>query len=149
MFPPFTVPPGSGFVGCSWRPVADVEQDGENHPEPIEAYEADTGGVDDNVDQGRKREEDDTKSGRRKVLNAAPTRAGLAIHTMSSASRGKRPPNNANKQPILFASCLVLLRQLQRGCLVRVADQAALAAGGVAIHRSVLSVRFSVCSRPA
>src|SRR5215217_8963245 len=87
-------------------------------------------------------------SGRRKVLNAAATRAGLAIQSMSSARRGKRPPNNANKQPILIASCLVLLRQLQRGCLVRVADQAALAASGVAIHRSVFSVRFFVCLLP-
>jgi hypothetical protein len=69
-------------------------------------------------------------SGRRKVLNAAATRAGLAIQSMSSASRGKRPPNNANKQPTLVTSCLALLRQLQRGCFVRVADQAALAAGG-------------------
>jgi hypothetical protein len=84
-------------------------------------------------------------NGRRKVLNAAPTRAGLAIQSTNSASLGKRPPNIANKQPILIASCLVLLRQLQRGCIVRVADQAALAAGGVAIHRSVLSVRFFVC----
>ena len=31
---------------------------------------------------------------------------------------------------------------------MRVADQAALAAGGVAIHRSVLSVRFFVCLLP-
>jgi hypothetical protein len=31
---------------------------------------------------------------------------------------------------------------------VRVADQGALAAGGVAIHRSTPSVRFFVCSRP-
>src|SRR5829696_4026215 len=93
------------------------------------------------------------KSGRRKVLNAAATRAGLAIHTMSSARRGNSPPNIANKQPILVASCLVLLRQLQRGLLWAGRrpghPQAALAAGGVAIHRSVLSVRFFVYSRPA
>ena len=48
-------------LGVAGRPVADVEQDGENHPEPIEAYDADTGGVDDNVDQGRKREKDNAK----------------------------------------------------------------------------------------
>src|ERR671917_240322 len=89
------------------------------------------------------------KSGRRKVLNAAPTRAGLAIHAMSSARRGNSPPNIANKQPILVASCLVLLRQPQRDRFVRVADEAVLAAGGVAIHRGVPSVRFFVCSRPA
>jgi hypothetical protein len=48
-------------LGVAGRPVADVEQDGENHPEPIEAYEADAGGVDDNVDQGGKREEDEAQ----------------------------------------------------------------------------------------
>jgi hypothetical protein len=32
---------------------------------------------------------------------------------------------------------------------VRVADRAVLASGGVAIHRSVLSARIFVCSRPA
>ena len=69
-------------------------------------------------------------SGKMNVLNAASTRTGLAIQSINSASRGKRPPNNANKQPTLVTSCLALLRQLQRGCFVRVADQAALAAGG-------------------
>src|SRR5215213_9329071 len=43
-------------------------------------------------------------SGQRNVLNAAPTRAGLAIQIMSSASRGKSPPNMANRQPILVTS---------------------------------------------
>src|SRR5215211_4136280 len=53
--------------------------------------------------------------GRRKVLNAASTRTGLAIQTMSSARRGKRPPSSANRQPILstsyrvFPSCLTSL----------------------------------------
>src|SRR5215204_855035 len=47
-------------------------------------------------------------SGRRKVLNAAATRAGLAIQTMSRARRGKRPPSSANRQPILLTSCLVV-----------------------------------------
>src|SRR5215210_4688069 len=48
-------------LGIAGRPVADVEQDGEKHPEPIDAREAYSGGVDDNVDQGRKREEDDAQ----------------------------------------------------------------------------------------
>src|ERR671912_2852045 len=48
-------------LGVAGRPVADVEQDGEDHPEPIEAREAYSGGVDENVDQGRKREEDDAQ----------------------------------------------------------------------------------------
>src|SRR5918994_4181196 len=48
-------------LGVAGRPVADVEQDGENHPEPIEARVADAGGLDENVDQGRKREEDDAQ----------------------------------------------------------------------------------------
>src|SRR4029453_7590272 len=48
-------------LGVAGAPVADVEDDGENHPEPVEAHEADTWRVDDHVDQGRKREEDDAQ----------------------------------------------------------------------------------------
>jgi hypothetical protein len=36
--------------------------------------------------------------GKMNVLNAASTRTGLAIQSTNSASRGKRPPNNANKR---------------------------------------------------
>jgi hypothetical protein len=47
-------------------------------------------------------------NGQMNVPNAASTRAGLAIQTMSRPSRGKSPPNMANKQPILLlTSCLV------------------------------------------
>src|SRR5215208_2069993 len=60
-FPRSPYPGDLVALGVAGRPVADVEQDSENHPEPIEAYEADAGGVDENVDQGRKREEDDAK----------------------------------------------------------------------------------------
>src|SRR5919112_6575349 len=48
-------------LGIAGRPVADVEQDGEDHPEPVEAHKADTGRVDDYVDKGREREEDKTQ----------------------------------------------------------------------------------------
>src|SRR6266511_6012580 len=40
------------------------------------------------------------RSGHKKVLNAASTRSGLAIHRINTARRGKSPPNNANRQPI-------------------------------------------------
>jgi len=43
-------------------------------------------------------------SGHRKVLNAASIRSGLAIHTMSTASRGKTPAKSANRQPIASSS---------------------------------------------
>jgi hypothetical protein len=43
-----------------------------------------------------------------RLLNAASTRAGLANQRISSASRGKSPPNIANKHPTLITSCLVL-----------------------------------------
>src|SRR5918998_700757 len=48
-------------LGVACSPVADVEQDGEDHPEPVEAHEADTWRVDDHVDEGREREEDDAQ----------------------------------------------------------------------------------------
>jgi hypothetical protein len=43
-------------------------------------------------------------SGHRKVLNAASTRSGLATYKMNTASRGKTPANNANRQPIASSS---------------------------------------------
>jgi hypothetical protein len=64
------------------------------------------------------------------VVNAASTRAGLANQSINSASRGKRPPNNANKQPILVSSCLALHYPPRLGCGAQVADQAALATFG-------------------
>src|SRR5215211_2543581 len=39
-------------------------------------------------------------SGHRKVLKAASTRSGRAIHKMSTARRGKTPAKIANRQPI-------------------------------------------------
>ncbi len=69
-------------------------------------------------------------SGKMNVLNAASTRTGLAIQSINSASRGKRPPNNANKQPILVTSCLTLHYPPRLRCGAQVADQAALANGG-------------------
>src|SRR5215207_9274262 len=66
-------------------------------------------------------------SGKMNVLNAASTRTGLAIQSTNSASRGKRPPNIANKQPILVTSCLALHYPPRLGCGAQVVDQAALA----------------------
>src|SRR5215203_1693144 len=43
-------------------------------------------------------------SGHRKLLNAASTRSGLAIHKMNTASRGKSPPKSAKRQPIASSS---------------------------------------------
>src|SRR5215203_1212067 len=47
-------------------------------------------------------------NGKRNVWKAASTRAGLAIQSIKSASRGKSPPNRANRHPIFDTSCLVL-----------------------------------------
>src|SRR4051794_1195057 len=43
------------------HPLADVEQQGEKHPEPIPADQSDAGRVNDYIDQGRKGEEDDAQ----------------------------------------------------------------------------------------
>src|ERR671911_507200 len=48
-------------LGVASPPVTDVEQRGENDPEPPPSAQPDAGYVEDNVDQGRKREEDDAK----------------------------------------------------------------------------------------
>src|SRR5687768_17256564 len=48
-------------LGVAGAPVADVEYDGEDHPEPVEAHEADTWRVDDHVDKCREWEEDDAQ----------------------------------------------------------------------------------------
>src|SRR5215218_4927211 len=61
-------------------------------------------------------------SGRMNVLNAASTRAGLASQRTSSPSRGKSPPNIANKQPILLTSCLVLHCPPRQGYRFQVAS---------------------------
>src|SRR5215212_9896755 len=82
-------------------------------------------------------------SGKVNVVKAASTKAGLAIHRISSASRGKSPPNIANKQPILITSCLVLHCQLHQGGGVQVAARAAPANGAVALRHFVPSIRFS------
>jgi hypothetical protein len=39
-------------------------------------------------------------SGHRRVLKAASTRSGRAIHTMSTARRGKTPGEDRKQQPI-------------------------------------------------
>src|SRR5215212_1527222 len=62
-------------------------------------------------------------SGKMNVLNAASTRTGLAIQRISSASRGKSPPNIANKQPILITSYPLLYCLQCQGCRVEIADQ--------------------------
>src|SRR5215203_5513149 len=88
-------------------------------------------------------------SGRRNVLKAAPTRAGLAIQTMSRARRGKAPPKSANRQPIFVTSCLVLYCPPSQGCRVQAADQAVLTDGGVAVHRDIPSIRLlALCMTP-
>src|SRR5829696_1104432 len=48
-------------LGVAGRPVADVEQPGQNHPEPLPAGHPDSGCVEKHVDQGRKGEEDDAE----------------------------------------------------------------------------------------
>ena len=68
-------------------------------------------------------------SGKMNVLNAASTRTGLAIQSTNSASRGNRPPNNANKQPILVTSCLALHYPPRLRCGAQVADKAAFTNG--------------------
>src|SRR5918992_2575041 len=82
-------------------------------------------------------------SGKMNVLNAASTRTGLAIQRISSASRGKSPPNIANKQPILITSCLILHCRPRQDCRVQTADQDVLTDGGVAVHRNIPSTGFS------
>ena len=48
-------------LAVAGHPLAEVEQHGQNHPEPIPAGQPDAGRVDDHVDQGRKGEEDDAE----------------------------------------------------------------------------------------
>src|SRR5215210_6733214 len=48
-------------LGVSGTPVADVEQRGENDPEPSPTGQPHAGYVKDHVDQGREREEDDAE----------------------------------------------------------------------------------------
>ena len=48
-------------LGVGRPPVADVEQRGQNDPEPPPTGRPDTGYVGDHVDQGREREEDDAQ----------------------------------------------------------------------------------------
>jgi hypothetical protein len=48
-------------LGIAGRPLADVEQSGQNHPEPFPAAQPKAGRVEDHVDQSRKGEEDDAE----------------------------------------------------------------------------------------
>ena len=48
-------------LGVADRPVVDVEQSGQDHPEPIPAGQPDTRCVEDHIDQGRKGEKDDAE----------------------------------------------------------------------------------------
>ena len=48
-------------LGGAGTPVADVQQRGEDDPEPVPAAQPPTRGVQQQVDQGRKRQEDDPK----------------------------------------------------------------------------------------
>src|SRR5215204_5056874 len=48
-------------LGVAGRPLADVEQPGQNHPEPLPAGQPDAGRVEEYIDQGRKGEEDDAE----------------------------------------------------------------------------------------
>jgi hypothetical protein len=41
--------------------MADIQQRGENHPEPSPTGQPDAGYIEDHVDQGREREEDDAQ----------------------------------------------------------------------------------------
>ena len=48
-------------LGVAGPPVADVQQPGQNHPEPLPAGQPEAGRVEDYIDQGRKGEEDDAE----------------------------------------------------------------------------------------
>src|SRR5918993_2941617 len=48
-------------LGVAGRPVADVEQSGQNHPEPLPACQPEAGRVEEYIDQGRKGEEDEAE----------------------------------------------------------------------------------------
>src|SRR3712207_1886535 len=48
-------------LGVAGPPVADVEQRGQDDPEPPPTGQPDAGHVEDHVDQGREREEDDAQ----------------------------------------------------------------------------------------
>ena len=82
-------------------------------------------------------------SGKMNVLNAASTRTGLAIQSINSASRGKRPPNNANKQPTRVTSCLALHYPPRLRCGAQVADKAAFTNGGWRFIATSLRSGFS------
>src|SRR5215210_4284420 len=59
-------------LGVAGAPVADVEDDGEDHPEPVEAYEAGARRVDDHVDECREWEEDDAQKRQEKGVERGP-----------------------------------------------------------------------------
>src|SRR5215216_4968335 len=54
-------------------------------------------------------------SGHRKLVNAASTRSGLAIHKMSTARRGKTPAKIANRQPTSSSSRLSVSLRVRMG----------------------------------
>src|SRR5829696_7335299 len=48
-------------LGVAGPPVGDIQQPGQNHPEPLPAAQPEAGRVEEYIDQGRKGEEDDAE----------------------------------------------------------------------------------------
>src|SRR5829696_1401766 len=136
-------------LGVAGRPVADVEQDGENHPEPIEAYEADAGGVDDNVDQGRKREEDDAKQRQEKGVERRSDEGRSGDPEYEQREPREKSPKQ--REQTTHPHCLLsgLAPSTTAGLLCAGRRSSRPRCRRVAIHRSMPSVRFLVYSRPA
>jgi hypothetical protein len=73
-------------LACAGGPMDDVEQPGHDDPEPFPSGQADAGGVEERIDQGRERQEDDAK----------PLSGVRRLQPRRRTSRGMRRPAQGN-----------------------------------------------------